>query len=116
MVEVIEHYFTENWGRASTRAVEWDAMKVVLRGEFLKVTYGVKPQHSRSLDVLEKRLGDLEKGKPEQHQRLSKWKECKRELLETLDSLDKFVRTSYMHRLHMEGVKASRLLATLLQK
>ncbi|KAJ1129927.1 hypothetical protein NDU88_008287 [Pleurodeles waltl] len=77
------------------RGVDRDAMKMVLHGKCLKVTYGMKQQLSRSLDTLEQRLGTLKTTVVELPQTLFEWKECKRELLETWDRLDKFVHTKY---------------------
>lgn len=56
---VLDGYFNDNWGSASSRAMDWDAMKVVLRGECMKITYGVKQQFLSDLDRLEKRLGAI---------------------------------------------------------
>ncbi|KAJ1216386.1 hypothetical protein NDU88_003988 [Pleurodeles waltl] len=48
--EVLENYFEENWESTNTRATEWDAMKVA-QGKYMKMTYGVKMQLTRMLDV-----------------------------------------------------------------
>ncbi|KAJ1194451.1 hypothetical protein NDU88_003739 [Pleurodeles waltl] len=113
--ETVDHYFAENWGSVSTRGTEWDALKVELQGEFLKVKYGVKQQLTRSLDALEQHLGTLEHMVTERPQTLMEWKKCKQELLETWDHLEKCIHTSYRQQLHKEGDNASRMFASLLR-
>ncbi|KAJ1123991.1 hypothetical protein NDU88_002455 [Pleurodeles waltl] len=48
--EALDHYFEEKCEIANTRVTKYDAMKVVLREECVKVTYEVKMQFRHMLD------------------------------------------------------------------
>ncbi|KAJ1186710.1 hypothetical protein NDU88_003491 [Pleurodeles waltl] len=47
--EVLAGYFNENWTTALSRGLEWEALKVVIRGESLTKTYGIRNKLDREL-------------------------------------------------------------------
>ena len=38
----ISEYLPLNWGSTSNRGMEWDALKAVVRGKCMSLTYGVR--------------------------------------------------------------------------
>ncbi|KAJ1099059.1 hypothetical protein NDU88_004163 [Pleurodeles waltl] len=47
--EVLVGYFLMYWGTAGTRGLEWEALKVVIRGESLSKTYGTRQRLDQEL-------------------------------------------------------------------
>ncbi|KAJ1116364.1 hypothetical protein NDU88_004579 [Pleurodeles waltl] len=52
----LDGYFSTNCGTAMTRGLEWEALKVVIRGESLSKTYGIRKRLDRELTQQEEVL------------------------------------------------------------
>ncbi|KAJ1213558.1 hypothetical protein NDU88_001192 [Pleurodeles waltl] len=59
--DVLVGYFHTNWGTAGTRGLEWEALKVVIRGESLSKTYGIRQCLDRELPRQEEVLATLQR-------------------------------------------------------
>ncbi|KAJ1156136.1 hypothetical protein NDU88_008860 [Pleurodeles waltl] len=53
---VLDGYLHRNWGMAMTRGLEWEALKVVIRGESLSKIYGIRQRLDRELTQQEEVL------------------------------------------------------------
>ncbi|KAJ1170710.1 hypothetical protein NDU88_002583 [Pleurodeles waltl] len=58
--EVLAGYFSENWTTALSRGLEWETLKVVIRGESLAKTYGIRKKLDRELAQQEDALNALQ--------------------------------------------------------
>ncbi|KAJ1099912.1 hypothetical protein NDU88_005005 [Pleurodeles waltl] len=112
--ESVDHSFEENWESAANCATEWDAMKVVLKGDCMKMTYDIKMQLMRMTDVHEGNLKKLEEEIMGSPQKAGEWKTTNRELLDMWDSLDKFVHAAHTQHIYEGGDWASRMLTRLI--
>ncbi|KAJ1197785.1 hypothetical protein NDU88_001633 [Pleurodeles waltl] len=54
--DVLNGYFSANCGTAKTRGVEWEALKVVIRGRSLSKSYGIRKRLDRELTQQEDAL------------------------------------------------------------
>ncbi|KAJ1145706.1 hypothetical protein NDU88_011991 [Pleurodeles waltl] len=59
--EVLAGYFSENWTTAQSRSLEWEALKVVTRGESLAKTYGIWKKLDRELEQQEDALNAIQR-------------------------------------------------------
>ncbi|KAJ1156626.1 hypothetical protein NDU88_009344 [Pleurodeles waltl] len=75
-------YFNENRGSASNRARDWEAMKIVLRGIYIKMTYRGRQQLERDITAHEQHLGALETLLPTHPDRLTEWQKAFTTLLD----------------------------------
>ncbi|KAJ1127406.1 hypothetical protein NDU88_005808 [Pleurodeles waltl] len=46
---VLNGYFSANWATATTRGIEWEALKVAITGESLSKTYGIRKRLDQEL-------------------------------------------------------------------
>ncbi|KAJ1123262.1 hypothetical protein NDU88_001735 [Pleurodeles waltl] len=60
LLDVLNGYFSANWGMAKTCGLEWEALKVVFRGESLSKSYGIKKRLDRELTQQEDALAALQ--------------------------------------------------------
>ncbi|KAJ1209788.1 hypothetical protein NDU88_005161 [Pleurodeles waltl] len=58
--DVLNGYFSANWGTATTRGIEWEALKLVIGGESLSKTYGIRKRLSRKLTQQEDALAAIQ--------------------------------------------------------
>ncbi|KAJ1169669.1 hypothetical protein NDU88_001560 [Pleurodeles waltl] len=58
--EALTGYFSENWTTAQSRGLEWEALKVVIRGESLAKTYGIRKKLDQELAQQEDALDALQ--------------------------------------------------------
>ncbi|KAJ1185445.1 hypothetical protein NDU88_002237 [Pleurodeles waltl] len=58
---VLNGYFSTNWGMAMTRGIEWDALKVVIRGESFSKMYGIRKCLDQELTQQEDVLAALQR-------------------------------------------------------
>ncbi|KAJ1117750.1 hypothetical protein NDU88_005947 [Pleurodeles waltl] len=58
--EVLAGYFSENWTTALSHGLEWETLKVVLRGEGLAKTYCLRKKLDRELAQQEDALNALQ--------------------------------------------------------
>ncbi|KAJ1198771.1 hypothetical protein NDU88_002610 [Pleurodeles waltl] len=57
--EVLAGYFSENWTTALSRGLEWEALKVVIRGVSLAKTYGIRKKLDREGRAVRGHIGAL---------------------------------------------------------
>ncbi|KAJ1160206.1 hypothetical protein NDU88_000708 [Pleurodeles waltl] len=112
--EVLAGYFNETWTTALSRGLEWEALKVVIRGENLAKTYGIRKKLDRELaqqgDALNALQSQIEKGDA-----LENESRVVRGRIGALWSrLDSYVRKDFQQRLHQEGDQSGCLFAGLL--
>ncbi|KAJ1096075.1 hypothetical protein NDU88_001221 [Pleurodeles waltl] len=109
-------YCSVNWSTARTRGIEWEALKVVIRGESLSKSYIIRNKLGRELTQQEDILTAL------QHQvdnRDASETDCLavRVRIEALwGRLDNYVHQDFRHRLYHEGDRSGRMLAWLLRR
>ncbi|KAJ1097139.1 hypothetical protein NDU88_002266 [Pleurodeles waltl] len=93
----LTHKCDENWGMLGSRACDWEAIKVVLRGICPKTTYGVKRQLEDDLSHQETKSSALEQNLPTQPQKIKDWQKARRASLEDWSRLEKQVYTAHHH-------------------
>ncbi|KAJ1206105.1 hypothetical protein NDU88_001514, partial [Pleurodeles waltl] len=112
----LNDYFSTNWGMASARGVEWEALKVVIRVESLSKTYGIRKRLDQELtrqeDVLTALQREIDNGVASE----SAWLELRCRIVELWDRLDSFFHWNYRQRLYWEGNRSGRMLAWLLRR
>ncbi|KAJ1170599.1 hypothetical protein NDU88_002472 [Pleurodeles waltl] len=59
--EALNGYFGENWIMAQSRGIEWEALKVVIRGESLTKTYGIRKKLDQEMAQQEDALNALQR-------------------------------------------------------
>ncbi|KAJ1125109.1 hypothetical protein NDU88_003547 [Pleurodeles waltl] len=109
-------YFSTNWSTATARGVEWESLKVVIRGESLSKTYGIRKHLDQELtrqeDVLTALQCQIYNGDASE----SACIEVRGRIVELWDRLDSYVRWNYRLRLYREGDRPGHMLARLLQR
>lgn len=111
--EGIAHYFSENEGTASTRALEWDAFKVVVRGLCITKYVGVRKTLLQDVEKAEQKLRETERARPEQPERQKEVLEAKEAMAVELERLRCFDYKKYLVKAHAECDKSGSLLAWL---
>ncbi|KAJ1199756.1 hypothetical protein NDU88_003589 [Pleurodeles waltl] len=109
--DVLVGYFHTNWGTAGTRGSEWKALKVVIIGESLSKTYGIRHRLDRELTSQEANLqGQVDNGDASEADCL----EVRGRNVDLWDRLENYVSRNYRQRLFREGDRSGRMLAWLL--
>ncbi|KAJ1084387.1 hypothetical protein NDU88_004536 [Pleurodeles waltl] len=114
--EALTGYFARNWTTAKSCGIEWEALKVMIRGESLTKTYGIRKKLELELTQQEDAPGAL------QHQidnggTLEAESQVVRACIGALwGRLDSYVRKDFRQRLHREGDRSGRLLAWQLRR
>ncbi|KAJ1165450.1 hypothetical protein NDU88_005878 [Pleurodeles waltl] len=114
--ETLTGYFGGNWTTAQSCGIEWEALKVVIQGQSLTKTYGIRKKLDQELEQQEDALVVL------QHQidngdALEAESQVVRGCIGALWSkLDSYVRKDFRQRLHREGDWSGGLLAWLLRR
>ncbi|KAJ1197494.1 hypothetical protein NDU88_001351 [Pleurodeles waltl] len=112
--EALNGYFSENCTTAQSRGIEWGALKVVIRGESLTKTYGIRKKLDQELaqqeDVLtillhqiDNRVASEDKSRVVHGRIGALW-----------SRLDNYVCKDFRQRLYREGDHSGRMLAGLL--
>ncbi|KAJ1201001.1 hypothetical protein NDU88_004818 [Pleurodeles waltl] len=113
--EALTGYFSGNRSTAQSRGIEWEALKVVIRGESLAKTYGIQKKLDQELAQQKDALNAL------QHQidngdALETESRVVRGRISALWSrLDSYVRKDFRQRLYHEGDRSGHLLTWLLR-
>ncbi|KAJ1187626.1 hypothetical protein NDU88_004401 [Pleurodeles waltl] len=97
---------------SGTRACDWEALKVVLRGLCLRATYGVKRQLENDVSKHENTLSELEHCLPVQLLRVEEWQQTRRALLDDWRHVEKH----HQQRRQAEGDKAGALFGRLIKQ
>ncbi|KAJ1174746.1 hypothetical protein NDU88_000039 [Pleurodeles waltl] len=100
---VLNGYFSENWGTAMIRGIEWEALKVVIRGKSLSKTYGIRKHLDRELTQQEDVLAALQRQVDNGNASESDCLEVGGRIVDLWDGLDKYVRRNYRLRLLQQG-------------
>lgn len=111
----ITHYFRENAHTASTRQLEWDAFKTVIRGTAISWRAGVRSSIVKRLAEVEDCMGRLEQEAvtSEAHKKeLQEAQITHAELLEELRTVDYRL---YIQKQHAEADRAGPLLARIIK-
>ncbi|KAJ1165485.1 hypothetical protein NDU88_005912 [Pleurodeles waltl] len=112
--DVLVGYFHTNWGTAGTRGLQWEALKVVIRGESLSKTYGIRQRLDRELTWQEEVFATI------QHQvgdaSEADCLEVQGRIVDLWDGIENYVRWNYRQRLFWEGDRSGRMLAWLLRR
>ncbi|KAJ1156019.1 hypothetical protein NDU88_008744 [Pleurodeles waltl] len=98
---VLNGYFSTNWGAAMARGIEWEALKVVIRGESLSKTYGIRKRLDQELTQQENVLAALQR--QTDNGDASDCLEVRGRIVELWDRLDNYVRRNYRQRLYRKG-------------
>ncbi|KAJ1119341.1 hypothetical protein NDU88_007527 [Pleurodeles waltl] len=114
--EALTGYFGGNWTTAQSRGIEWEALKVMRRGESLTKAYGIRKKLDLELTQKEDTLGAL------QHQianggALEAESQVVRARIGALwGRLDSYVHKDFRQLLHHEGDRSGCLLTWLLRR
>ncbi|KAJ1191943.1 hypothetical protein NDU88_001256 [Pleurodeles waltl] len=112
--EALIGYFGGNWTTAKSRGIEWEALKVVIRGESLNKTYSIRKKLDQELAQQEDALV-VQQRQIDNGDALEAESQVVRGRIGALWSrLDSYVRKDFRQRLHHEGDQSGRLLACLL--
>lgn len=111
--EGIVHYFTGNAGTASSKAMEWDAFKVVVRGLCINKYVGVRKVLLQDVEKAELRLRAAERDRPEHPERQTELVEAKEAVATEIERLWCFDHKKYIVKAHAERDKEGTLLAWL---
>ncbi|KAJ1103783.1 hypothetical protein NDU88_001204 [Pleurodeles waltl] len=113
--EALNGYFGRNWTTAQSRGIEWEALKVVIRGESLTKTYGIRKKLDQELAQQEDALGVLQ-CQIDNGDALEAESQVVRGRIGALWSgLDSYVLKDFRQRLHHEGDQSGHLLPWLLR-
>ncbi|KAJ1204909.1 hypothetical protein NDU88_000344 [Pleurodeles waltl] len=115
LAEGIESYFKINAKSASSRAVEWDGHKVVIRGLCMSASGGVRRTLITELHGVEERLWEAERRVEGGGGDMKEVTELKTQWTETDARLRKFYYRHYTARMHAEGDRSSILLSWLVK-
>ncbi|KAJ1207343.1 hypothetical protein NDU88_002734 [Pleurodeles waltl] len=113
--EALTGYFGGNWTTAQSRSIEWELLKVVIRGESLTKTYGIWKRLDQELAQQEDALVVLQH-QVENGDALEAESQVVGGRIGALWSrLDSYVRKDFRLRLHPEGDRSGCWLAWLLR-
>ena len=112
----ITQYFDSNSGSTDSRAQEWDAHKVTLRGHCIATTWGTRNTLQKELVREEHTLSHLRMLLPENHQLGEQVKQVYRKCRDLETSLARIDYRHYIKRQHSEGDRSGRMLAWLLKE
>ncbi|KAJ1145165.1 hypothetical protein NDU88_011456 [Pleurodeles waltl] len=98
---VLNDYFSTNWGKATARDIDCNALKVVIRGESLSKMYDIRKRLDRELTQQEDVLAALQR----QVDNGDAWDclEVQGRIVNLWDRLDNYVRRSYRQQLFRKG-------------
>ncbi|KAJ1157586.1 hypothetical protein NDU88_010292 [Pleurodeles waltl] len=112
----LDGYFRTNWSTTRTRGTEWEALNVVIRGESIGKSYGIRKKLERELTQQEEALTTLQS--QETSGDISE-ADCRMMLAiigDIWNRLDSYVRQDHRQRLYREGDHSGCILAWLLKR
>ncbi|KAJ1193002.1 hypothetical protein NDU88_002308 [Pleurodeles waltl] len=112
---VLNGYFSTNWGTATARGIEWEALKVVIRGESLSKTHGIRKRLDQELTQQEDVLAVLQRHIKNCDASELDCLAVRCRIVELWDRLGNYVRRNYRQRLYWEWDRSGRMLAWLLR-
>ncbi|KAJ1213744.1 hypothetical protein NDU88_001375 [Pleurodeles waltl] len=98
---VLNGYLSTNWGTA--QSIEWEALKVVIKGESLSKTYGIRKHLGRDLTQQEGVLAALQCQVDNGDASESDCLEVRGRIVDLWDRLDSYVFQNYRQQLFWEG-------------
>ncbi|KAJ1180122.1 hypothetical protein NDU88_005346 [Pleurodeles waltl] len=113
--EVLAGYFSENWTTVLSHGLEWEALKVVKRGESLAKTHGIWKKLDQELAQKEDALNALQRQLDNGGALENEGRAVRGRIGALWSRLDSYVCKDFRQRLHCEGDRAGRLLAWLLR-
>ncbi|KAJ1092934.1 hypothetical protein NDU88_006044 [Pleurodeles waltl] len=113
---VLVGYFHTNWGTAGIRGLEWEALKVVIRGESLSKTYGIRQRLDQELTRQEEVLAATQRQVDNNDASEADCLEVRGRIVDLWDKLENYVRWNYRQRLFREGDRSGHMLAWLLRR
>ncbi|KAJ1140885.1 hypothetical protein NDU88_007222 [Pleurodeles waltl] len=114
--DVLVGYFHRNWSMAGTRGLEWEGLKVVIRGEILSKTYGTRQRLDWELTHLEEVLATLQHQVDNGEASKADCLEVRCRIVDLCDRLENYVRRNYRQRLFREVDRSGHMLAWLLRR
>ncbi|KAJ1125985.1 hypothetical protein NDU88_004398 [Pleurodeles waltl] len=114
--DVLIGYFHMNWGRAGTQGLEWKVLKVVIRGESLSKTYGIRQRLDWELTRQEEVLAAIQRQVDSGDASEVDCLEVRGRIVDLWDRLENYVSRNYRQRLFREGDRSRRMLAWLLRR
>ncbi|KAJ1136125.1 hypothetical protein NDU88_002543 [Pleurodeles waltl] len=114
--DVLVGYFHTNWSTAGTRGLEREALKVVIRGESLKKTYGIWERLHRELTRQEEVLAAIQRQVDSGDALEADCLEVRGRIVDLWDRLENYVHRNYRQRLFREGDRSGHMLAWLLRQ
>ena len=114
--EIMEGHFNTNWNMTAHRCSEWNALKVVMRGECISKISGSRVSLEAELKSSEEDLARLQREDRTHGFNDTELLEMHRRVSEIWAGLDKLVRTEYRQCLHREGDRSGTMLAWLLKR
>ncbi|KAJ1189441.1 hypothetical protein NDU88_006186 [Pleurodeles waltl] len=114
--DVLVGYFHTNWGTEGTRGLEWEALKVVIKGESLSKTYGIRQRLDQELMRHEEVLVALQHQVDNGNTSEADCLEVRGRIVDLGDRLENYVCRNYRQRLFQEGDRSGRMLAWLIRR
>ncbi|KAJ1083255.1 hypothetical protein NDU88_003414 [Pleurodeles waltl] len=114
--EALNGYFAKNWNTAPSRGIEWEALKVVIRGEILTKTYGIRKKLDQELAQQEDALNTLQRQIDSGVASEAESRVVCGCIGALWSRLDNYVRKDFRQQLYRERDRSGRMLAWLLQR
>lgn len=111
----ITHYLNENWNTATTRLIEWDALKVVIRGAAIGQVVGARQEIHKQLIDTEQKLNTLERESLTDPLKKLELQQTHIDHADSLETLRVIDYNAYQQRKHTDADKPSTLLAGLVR-
>ncbi|KAJ1116941.1 hypothetical protein NDU88_005143 [Pleurodeles waltl] len=109
-------YFSVNWTTTRTRGMKWDALKIVIRGESLGKSYGIRKKVDRELPQQEDILAALQRQVDSVNASGSVCCMVHRRIGAIWNRLDSYVHKDFRQRLYRKGDCSGHMLAWLLRR
>ncbi|KAJ1108369.1 hypothetical protein NDU88_005745 [Pleurodeles waltl] len=113
--EALTGYFGGNWTTVQSCCIEWEALKVIIRGKSLTMTYSIQKKLDQELAQQEDALGVLQCQIDNGDAKEAESQVVRGRIGALWSRLDSYVHKDFRQRLHCEGDRSGRLLAWLLQ-
>ncbi|KAJ1166338.1 hypothetical protein NDU88_006742 [Pleurodeles waltl] len=112
--EALNGYFGENWTTAQSCGIEWEALKVVVRGKSLTKTYNIRKKLDQELAQQEDALNTLQCQIDNSVASEAESRVVHGRIGALWSRLDNYVRKDFRQRLYREGDRSGCMVALLL--
>ncbi|KAJ1170451.1 hypothetical protein NDU88_002328 [Pleurodeles waltl] len=99
----LDGYFSVNWSTTRIRGIEWEALKVVIRGKSFGKSYGIREKLEQELTQQEDVLAALQYGEASGDVSETDCREMHAKIGAIWNRLDSYIRRDYRQRLYHKG-------------